>query len=254
MIRRNRSARTTINPRTLRPSARPYVPPSVARAIAARWRLWVPWVCMDLQRARQAAPTVNPEMSGPEFHRLRERHAEHILDLMRDGISMRSIRRHRMDDPRLTDHSRAMLVEAAKERQSKAWHRRPEDQRAEDRLARLLRLGPVVGRDSTRGPDRASPEGDCQPKSVVSGRLALPAAIESIRRLACERFYLRGDARPGAHGAHQSACVPPPATTGHVHRQAAHRRVTPGNRPRVRRPAPQHGAALRQQDRSDAAF
>jgi hypothetical protein len=67
---------------------------------------------------------------------------------MRDGISMRTIRRHRQDDPRITDEARAMLVEAAKERQSKAWFRWPEKQRSQDRLATLIRLGPIVGRDS----------------------------------------------------------------------------------------------------------
>jgi hypothetical protein len=72
---------------------------------------------------------------------MRQRHTEHILDLMRDGVSMHTIRRHRLDDPRPTDKVRAMLVEAARERQSKAWLRRPEEQRAEDRLATLINLG-----------------------------------------------------------------------------------------------------------------
>jgi len=45
---------------------------------------------------------------------------------------------------------RALLV-AARERQSKARIRRPEDQRAEDRLAMLIRLGPIVRNDAPRG-------------------------------------------------------------------------------------------------------
>jgi hypothetical protein len=104
---------------------------------------------------------------------------------------MRTIRRHRLDDPRLTDEVRAMLVQAARERQSKAWFRRPEEQCKQDKLRTLIRLGPVVGRDSTRRPDSAPPEGDCQPASVVLDRLAVPRAIESIRRQVCEHFYLR---------------------------------------------------------------
>ena len=99
---------------------------------------------MDLLRARQLDPSVNAAVDGPESRRLRERHTEHILDLMRDGVSMRTIRRHRLDDPRLTDEVRAMLVDAAKERQSKAWFRRPEEERAEDRLATAIRLSPIV--------------------------------------------------------------------------------------------------------------
>lgn len=122
MIRHNeKCARTgsvpslTLNPCTPRPSAEPYAPPSLKRAIAARWKVWAPWVGMQQLRARDYAPSV----AAAETVRLR--HSEHILDLMRDGISMRTIRRHRLDDPRLTDEVRAVLVEAARERQSKAW-------------------------------------------------------------------------------------------------------------------------------------
>jgi hypothetical protein len=146
---------------------------------------------MHLLQVGQADPNVNPSMDGPESRRLRQRHAQHILALMRDGVSMRTIRRHRLDDPRLTDEVRAMLIQAARERQSKAWFRQSEEQRKKDRLRTLIRLGPVVGRDSTRGPDSASHEGDCQPASVVLDRLAVPEAIESIRRQVCEHFYLR---------------------------------------------------------------
>jgi hypothetical protein len=71
--------------------------------------------------------------------------SEHILDLMRDGISMRTIRRHRLDRPRITDEVRAMLVDAAKARQLKAWFRRPEEQRAQEKLATLIRLGQSFG-------------------------------------------------------------------------------------------------------------
>jgi chromosomal replication initiation ATPase DnaA len=54
-----------------------------------------------------------------------------------------------------------------------------------------MRLSPVDGRDSTRGPDGASPEGKCHPASVVLDRLAVAGAIESIRRQVCKNFYLR---------------------------------------------------------------
>ena len=204
-------------------SAGPYVSPQMERAIAARWQIWVPWVCMYLLRARQSDPSVDTAIDSPDSCRLRERHREHILDLMRDRVSMRTIRRHRLDDPRLTDDLRVMLVDAAKARQSKAWFRRPENQRAEDRLATAIRLGPVVGRDSMSGPDSASPEGDCQPASLVSDRLALPGAIESIRRLVCEQFYLRE--------------MRDPELTVRTNR----------------RQAPHHGAALHQQGRRDAS-
>jgi hypothetical protein len=174
-----------------RPSAGPCVPSSVERAIAVRWRQWIPWVRMHLLRARQSDPTVNAAIESPESCRMRERHTEHILAMMREGVSMRTIRRHRLDDPRLKDEVRAVLVDAAKARQSKAWFRRSEEQRREDMLRTLIRLSQVDGRDSMIAPDSASPEGDNQPASIVPDRLSVPGAIESIRRQVCEQFYLR---------------------------------------------------------------
>jgi hypothetical protein len=144
MIRHNESVRLTVDPCTPRPSSGPYVSPQLERAIGARWKMWVPWVRMQLLRACQTDPTVDPAIDGADSRRQRQRHSEHVLAMMRDGISMRTIRRHRLDDPRITDEGRAVIVEAAKERQSKAWFRRTEDQRAEDRLATLIRLGPAV--------------------------------------------------------------------------------------------------------------
>lgn len=146
MIRHNENVRVTTDPCTPRPSAGPYVPPSLERAIAARWQIWVPWVRMQQLRARD----YDPSIASAESDRLCQRHSEHVLAVMRDGITMRTIRRHRLDDPRITDEMRALLV-AARERQSKARIRRPEDQRAEDRLAMLIRLGPIVRNDAPRG-------------------------------------------------------------------------------------------------------
>ena len=139
-----------MDPCTPRPSSGPYVTPQLKRAIAARWKVWVPWVRMLLLRADQSDPAVDATEDGADSRRLHRRHSDHILDMIRAGISMRTIRRHRLDDPRITDEMRALLV-AARERQSKARIRRPEDQRAEDRLAMLIRLGPIVRNDAPRG-------------------------------------------------------------------------------------------------------
>ena len=179
-----------MDPCAPRPSGS-YVPPSVERAIAARWQIRVPWVRMHLLRARQHDPSVNAAIDSPESWRMRERHTEHVLDLMRDGISMRTIRRHRLDDPRLTDDLRAMLVDAARDRQSKAWFRRTEDQRAEDRLATAIRLGPIVRHAAPNDANNECPETRGR---AVAGALDPPAlkeAILVIRRLVCEHFYLR---------------------------------------------------------------
>jgi hypothetical protein len=73
--------------------------------------------------------------------------------MLRAGISMRTIRRHRLDDLRITDEVRAVLVEAAKERRSKARFRRSEEQREQERLATLIKLGPIVRRAAATGPD-----------------------------------------------------------------------------------------------------
>ena len=81
MIRKNESGQLTMDPcAPRRSSAGPYVSPQLERAIAARWQIWVPWVCMFPLRARQSDPTVNLSMDGPESRRLRQRYAEHILN------------------------------------------------------------------------------------------------------------------------------------------------------------------------------
>ena len=124
------------------------LPPTQERAIAARWAQWIPWVCRDLRlRGRDGG------ISSPEFMRVRQRHSEHVLDLMRAGISMRTIRRHRLDDPRITDEVRAALVASAREQQSKARF-----QRKQDNLATLIRLASIVTNVATIARTNDSPE------------------------------------------------------------------------------------------------
>jgi hypothetical protein len=64
---------------------------------------------MHLLRTRQTDPTVKAAIDSPESCRMRQRHSELVPALMRDGVSMRTIRRHRLDDPRLTDDVRAVI-------------------------------------------------------------------------------------------------------------------------------------------------
>ena len=165
----------------------PNVPRSVERVIAARSRLWVPWVRMRQLRA----PTYDSAVASAESASLCQRHREHILDLMREGISIRTIRRHRLDDPRLTDGVRAMLVEATKERQSKARYWRPAELRAEEKLATRINLGPIERRAQATDPNDESRQAFAQAAEVVPDPLELKAAIQAIRRLVCEHFYLR---------------------------------------------------------------
>ena len=189
-IRPNRST-LTLDPCAPRSSFDPYVPTRLERAIAARWKYWVPWVRMYLLRARQSDPSVNSAMDSPESGRFRQLHSEHILDMLRAGISMRTIRRHRLDDPRLTDELRAVLVQAAIERQGKARYRRSEEQRNEDALRRHMTLGPAAKSGSATGPDRGCAEALPQLRMVVLDPLAVPAAIQAIRQHVCQHFYMR---------------------------------------------------------------
>ena len=165
----------------------PNVPLSVERAIAVRWKQWVPWVLMQQRRA----PNYRASIATAEMDRLRQRHREHILDLMREGVSMRTIRRHRLDDPRLSDELRTVLVEAARDRQSKAWFRRPAELRAEEKLATLINLGPVERRAQATDPNDESHQAFAQAAEVVPDPPSLREAIQAIRRLVCEHFYLR---------------------------------------------------------------
>jgi hypothetical protein len=146
---------------------------------------------MHLLRARESDPSVNLAVDSPDSHRLRQRHSEYILDMLRAGISMRTIRRHHLDDPRLTDELRSVLIAAVKERQGKARYRRSEEQRKEDRLRTLITLGPAAKSGSTTGSNGESAEASSQPGMVVLDPLAVPEAIQSIRQHVCEHFYLR---------------------------------------------------------------
>jgi hypothetical protein len=121
---------------------------------------------------------------------MRKRHTEHLVALWRAGVTIRTICRHRLDDPRLTEEVRGILVDAASERQSKARFRRSEEQRKQDRLRMLIQLGPIVGNAGTIAPTNDSPE-RAPAATMVVDPLPVQGAIQSIRRYVCEHFYLR---------------------------------------------------------------
>jgi hypothetical protein len=152
MIPYNESIRVTMAPCAPRPSSGPYVTPQLERAIAARWKEWEPWVWSELRR-RGIAPGGSPELA-----KLRRRHSDHIVTLTDAGVSMRLIRRHRLDDPRIADEVRAVLVHSARERQRKAWRGRPD---LPDPMAQHWETGLRSRRFGTEslatpGPDRVS--------------------------------------------------------------------------------------------------
>src|ERR1044071_3317644 len=104
---------TSVALNTLMPT-RDLFPPRLAwhaeRKIAARWKEWRPWVSIYLRQRRC------PSTASTELARLQRRHTNHVLALVQAGVSMRLIRRHRLDDPRITDELRAVLVHALRER------------------------------------------------------------------------------------------------------------------------------------------
>jgi hypothetical protein len=104
---RNNLTPTTpvINAHTPRPLL---LPAPLERKIAARWHEWEPWVRIQLQHC-----DYTPEVELTEFTRLRKRHSEQVLALWRVGMPMRLIRRHRLDDPRITNEALALMVRGA---------------------------------------------------------------------------------------------------------------------------------------------
>jgi len=90
------------------------VAPRLQRRIEVRWKRWEPWVLVDARRRLDSAGV------SVELTRLRQRHSDFLLRLLRTGVGMRVIRRHNLDDPRIADDVRAWQVRAAIERQLRA--------------------------------------------------------------------------------------------------------------------------------------
>ena len=82
-------------------------------------------------------------------------------------------------------------MEAAKERHSKARYQRPAELRAEEKLATRMNLGPIVRNAAPKDASDECPE-QCAPAAMaVLDPPARKEAIQTIRRLVCEHFYLR---------------------------------------------------------------
>jgi hypothetical protein len=146
-----------------------FLPPDMERRIAERWKIWVPWVRVHLLRRGDC----DPGMESAEFNRLRNRHTDRLLALFQARVPMRQIRRHRLDDPRISDDLHAILVAAAIARCRKANLARHRASGLEDSLNQ-----PAATDDSRR---RAR-------------TLFLPdgttSAIEVIRKRVGEQFHL----------------------------------------------------------------
>jgi len=182
-----------MDPCAPRPSVGPCVPPTLERAIAARWNQWVPFVRMQLLRQHQSNPAVNPASDSADTRRLRQRHSELLIAMMRDGITMRTICRHRLDDVRLTDDVRTLMVRAAMERRRTAGAAPRGDL---DTLLKLSNFAPAPPESSaavsaTEGQGRQeSLQAQPQAPRDVTDPHELLRTIESIRQHVSQQFYL----------------------------------------------------------------
>jgi hypothetical protein len=120
-----------------------------------------------------------------ETTRMRQLHSQHLLRLLYLGISMRVIRRHRLDDPRITDEERAVLMRAAMERRTKATLARHRD--LSNAQGSTTQPRDPATSDSPR--DLESSKIDWAPRNI-SLLWDKGITIDSIQKRVSEHFYL----------------------------------------------------------------
>jgi hypothetical protein len=96
------------------------LPAHVERKIAARWKEWEAWTIIHLHHCGYDSTRRSAELAH-----LRQRHHQHVLSVLDLGIEMRLIRRHKLDDPRIADEARSLVVQAAVDRGRKASRSEP---------------------------------------------------------------------------------------------------------------------------------
>jgi DnaA-like protein len=115
-----------------------------------------------------------------ESSRLRKRHLEQIVDLSRAGVTMRLVRKHRLDDPRMTDELRRVLMLAVMGRCRKArLARHPSSQDSTTQ--------PFATGGSQQGSE--SSKVDLTPRTILPSQ-STPVAIDMIQKLINEHFRL----------------------------------------------------------------
>jgi hypothetical protein len=133
----------------------------------------------------------DPAVAAAETARLRKRHTEHILAMTYNGIAMRLVRRHRLDDPRIADATRAVMVRAVMERRKKARVQRRENLANRINIA-ALPLSPRA-LDITLADCQESTESVQTPPRASLGVIdpgELQLTIDSIRKRICDAFHL----------------------------------------------------------------
>ncbi len=161
------------DPMSPRSSLEP-LPRYLERKITARWREWEPWVWLYL-RHQGCAPAGSPELA-----RLRQRHSAHIVGFMQRGLAMRLVRRYRLDDPRITDELRMVLMQAAIGRCKKArLARHPSSQDST--------IQPSATGDSQQGSESSTI--DPAPRTIFPSQTT-PVTIDMIQKRVSEHFHL----------------------------------------------------------------
>jgi chromosomal replication initiation ATPase DnaA len=129
-------------------------------------------------------------VAAAETARLRRRHTEHILAMTYKGIAMRLVRRHRLDDPRIADETRAVMVQAVMERRKKARVQRREN------LANRINIAGLPLNPRALEITLADCQGSAESLQLqlqahnVTDPEELQQTIESIRKHVSQQFYL----------------------------------------------------------------
>jgi hypothetical protein len=154
--------------------------------IDRRWKQWEGWVRFHLDRSH----TYDAAVAAAEIARLRQRHAEHILAMVYEGMSMRLIRRHQLDDPLLSDDARAVLVRAVMERRKKARVTRRENLATRINIAGVLspRALNITLADSQWNAEPS--QAFRQPSQRVTDPQELQRIVEAIRRRVRDCFQM----------------------------------------------------------------
>jgi hypothetical protein len=97
---------------------------------------------------------------------------------------MRLVRRHRLDDPRITDEARSVLVRAAAEQRRKAWLARHRD-------ASDLQSWMAQPRDVAIAYAPCDAESSQNPPQVLRNIVPTHVTIDLIQKRVSEHFYLR---------------------------------------------------------------
>lgn len=158
-----------------------FLPAHVERKIAARWQEWVAWVRMLVLRSGYDAARMAAETA-----RMRQQHSQHLLLLLHLGISMRVVRRHRLDDPRITKEARAVLMRSAIDRRRKATLAR--HRTLSNAQGSVTRPRDAATSDSPRGPE--SSKMDFAPRNISPAQ-DQRITIDLIQKRVSEHFQLR---------------------------------------------------------------